>query len=69
MNTKYDLLLFTEGGKRNLVDGFALMWIFTAVLAVGLLMLAINTYTLLFALFSGLLGLIWWRLSHVGNTH
>lgn len=65
MNVKYDLPLVNEGDKRNLLDGFALMWIFTAVLAVGLLMLSINTYTLLFALFSGLLGLIWWRLSHI----
>ncbi|MEM6280855.1 MAG: hypothetical protein AAF787_01575 [Chloroflexota bacterium] len=49
---------------HNLRDGFALAWIFSATLAAGLVMLYGTVATLLIALFSGMLGGIWWGLAH-----
>ncbi len=48
----------------NLIDSLALAWIFLTVLAIGLLTLSFNLYSILFAVFSGMLGGIWWLLSH-----
>ena len=54
----------TDGLAHNLRDGFALAWIFSATLAAGLVMLYGSAATLLIALFSGMLGGIWWGLAH-----
>ncbi len=48
----------------NLVDGLALAWIFMTVLAIGFLALNFNLYSVLFAVFSAMLGGNWWLLSH-----
>ncbi|MEL6150498.1 MAG: hypothetical protein AAFV33_08455 [Chloroflexota bacterium] len=54
----------SDGTAHNLRDGFALAWIFTATLAAGLVMLYGTVPTLFIALFSWMLGAIWWGLSH-----
>ncbi len=55
----------SEGSARNLTDAFALAWMFFSVLALALLVLSVNTMSISMALFSVMLGGIWWALCHV----
>lgn len=59
------LIQLSEAEARNFTDAFALAWIFTGVLASGLLVLNTNLYTLLGVAFSVALGGIWWILSNI----
>jgi len=59
------LMPLSDGEAHELTDGFALAWIFSAVLSAGLLMLYTNRFTLAGAAFSLALGVIWWTLSHL----
>ena len=55
----------SEENARNLTDAFALAWMFFSVLALGMLLLGVNMMSISAALFSVMMGGIWWALCHV----
>jgi hypothetical protein len=64
----YDGISVSERYARNITDGFALAWIFTTVLAGGLMLLSVNVFTLSLAAFAVMLGGIWWVLSNIKSA-